>query len=83
MERERIRSRAGLAVRRSPGLMGRDGTPSAQPRERRGPSLHWSGLQGILAALPRVFATPARDRASSGRGIATNPGRSTFDGGAA
>jgi len=79
MERERIRSRAGLAVERSPERMGGDVTPLMAPsRDRREAPAHWSGLEDFLAVLPRVFATHTRRRATGRREIANDRSRSTF-----
>jgi len=74
MERERTRSRADLAVLRSPESVGGGARPLRPSRDRRGSSDHWSGLHGFLAALPRVFGSASRD----GREIANDRPRSTF-----
>jgi len=79
MERERIRSLAVLTAERSPKRIGGDVPPlSARTRERPGPSVHWSGFDSFLAALPRVFPSRARGRADVGRGQATGRSSSTL-----
>ena len=79
MERERTRSRADLAVERSPERMDGDVIPLMAPsRDRREAPAHWSGLEGFLAALPRVFATHTPRRATGRREIANDRSRATF-----
>lgn len=69
MKRERTRSRAALAMARSTERLRGDVVPlAARPRERRAASPPWSGLEGFLAALPRVLTSRAESRATHGGG---------------
>jgi hypothetical protein len=80
MKPQHSRSRAVLTLKRSSQRTGADVTPlTARFRERQDPSARWTGLEGFLAALPRLF--PAR--VDGGPAIATGRAHSTFDNDAA
>jgi len=46
-------------------------------REPREPAAHRGGLEGFLAAVPRIFSTPADRRAIRAREVANVRARST------
>ena len=74
MKRERSRAQVALSVERPSEGMGENVLPmSARPRARRVPSAQWRGLDGFLAALPRVLASPAANR-----DLASGRARTTF-----
>lgn len=79
MKRERARSRVALTTERPPARMDDNVRRLAdRTRERREPSAHRSGLEGFLAALPRVFPARAASRAARAHGIANDYLRSTY-----
>ncbi len=79
MKRERTRSRDALTAERPPERMDdnvrqlADRTP-----ERREPTAHRGGLEGFLAAVPRMFSSPADRRAIRAREAANARARSTY-----
>jgi hypothetical protein len=77
MKREHTRSQAALVVERSPERRGNVLSLMARIGERREPSARRSGLEGFLAALPRLFPARAGSGADGGR-FATDRSRSTF-----
>jgi hypothetical protein len=78
MKREHTRSRAALVVERSPERRDNEVLSlTARIPARRGPSARRNGLEGFLAALPRMFPACAGGGADGGR-FATDRSRSTF-----
>lgn len=77
MKREHTRSRAVLVVERSSERRGNVPSLMARTRKGRGPSACRSGLEGFLAALPRLFPARAGGAADGGR-LAPDRSRSTF-----
>ena len=79
MKRERTPSRVALTTERPPERMDDNVLRlSDRLREPREPSVDRSGLEGFLAALPRVFPSRADSRALRAREVANDHVRATY-----
>ena len=79
MKRERTPSRVALTMERPPERMDDNVLRlTDRLRARREPSAYRSGLEGFLAALPRMFSMRAGNRAARAHEVLNEHVRSTY-----